>query len=122
MKLTTAEEQIMQIVWQLEKGTVREIMNEFIDKKPAYNTVSTLLKILEKKGFVDHKTYGNTYVFYPVVQKDTYVKKNLKKLMKDYFNNSFPAMASFLVKENDISVEEMEEILEQTKAEIKGTD
>lgn len=119
MKLTAAEEQIMQIVWQLGEGTVREILDKFVDKEPAYNTVSTLLKILEKKGFVDHKTYGNTYVFYPIINKDTYAKKNLKKLMKDYFNNSFPAMASFLVKEDDLSIEEIEEILEKTKDALK---
>ncbi len=118
MKLTTAEEEIMQILWKLKEATVREILNEFKDKEPAYNTVSTLIKILEKKEFASHKTYGNTYVFYPLVQKETYAKRNLTKLMKEYFNDSFPSMASFFAKENDLSVDDIEEILKQTKDEI----
>ena len=119
MKLTTAEEQIMQIVWKLKKATVREILTEFTDKKPAYNTVSTLVKILEKKEFVKHETYGNTYVFYPLVQKEVYAKRHLTKFIKEYFNNSFPAMASFFAKENDLSVEDIEEMLKQIKGKSK---
>lgn len=120
MKLTTAEEQIMHIVWKLKEATVREILNEFTDRDLAYNTVSTLLKILEKKGFVSHKAYGNTFVFYPLVQKDAYAKKHLTKFIKEYFNNSFPAMTSFFAKENDLSVEDIEEILNRTKDEMKN--
>ncbi len=118
MKLTTAEEQIMQIVWKLKEATVRDILQEFRENEPAYNTVSTIVKILEKKKFVGHKTYGTTYVFYPLVQKEEYARVHLSKFMKDYFNNSFPVLASFFIKDNDLSLEEIEEILKETKKEI----
>lgn len=118
MKLTTAEEEIMQILWELGEGTVRDVLEKYESKSPAYNTVSTLIKILEKKNYVSHKTYGNTHVFYPIVQKEEYAKNHLSKFMKEYFDNSFPAMASFFAKNNNISVEEFEEILENIKKGI----
>lgn len=98
MQLTKAEEQVMQILWQLEEGPVRDIREQFPDPKPARNTVSTIVRILEKKGYVDHKTYGNVHVYYPLVQKETYSKSQLFGLIKNYFNNSFPAMAPFSLK------------------------
>jgi BlaI family transcriptional regulator, penicillinase repressor len=119
MKLTTAEEEIMQILWELGEGTVRDVLEKYESKNPAYNTVSTLIKILEKKNYVSHKTYGNTHVFYPIVQKDEYAKNHLSKFMKEYFDNSFPAMASFFAKNNNITVDEFEEILENIKKGIQ---
>ncbi|ASB50074.1 BlaI/MecI/CopY family transcriptional regulator [Alkalitalea saponilacus] len=119
MQLTNAEEQIMQILWRLQEGAVKDIRNEFPDPKPARNTVSTIIRILEKKGHVDHKTYGNVHVYFPLTKKEDYSKKQLLGLMKNYFNNSFPALASFFAKETDLSVQELEELLEQTKKEIK---
>jgi predicted transcriptional regulator len=115
MKLTTAEEEIMQILWELGEGTVRDVLEKYESKNPAYNTVSTLIKILEKKNYVSHKTYGNTHVFYPIVKKEEYAKNHLSKFVKEYFGNSFPAMASFFAKNNNITVEEFEEILENIK-------
>jgi predicted transcriptional regulator len=117
MKLTTAEEEIMQILWELGKATVREVLDKYESKKPAYNTVSTLIKILEKKKFINHETYGNTYVFYPIVPKEDYTKKYLSKFLKDYFNNSFPAMTSFFVKHENLSMDEIEEIMKTIKKE-----
>jgi BlaI family transcriptional regulator, penicillinase repressor len=117
MKLTTAEEEIMQILWELGEGTVRDVLEKYELKNPAYNTVSTLIKILEKKNYVNHKTYGNTHVFYPIVQKEEYAKNHLSKFIKEYFDNSFPAMASFFAKNNNISIDEFEEILEKIKKE-----
>jgi BlaI family transcriptional regulator, penicillinase repressor len=90
-----AEEQVMQILWQLDEGLVKDIREQFSDPKPARNTVSTVIRILEKKGFVGHKTFGNVYVYHPLVKKEEYSRTQLFGLMKDYFNNSFPAMASF---------------------------
>ncbi|TCO08894.1 BlaI/MecI/CopY family transcriptional regulator [Natronoflexus pectinivorans] len=119
MQLTKAEEQIMQILWKLEEGPVRDVREQFPDPKPARNTVSTIIRILEKKGFVDHKTYGNVHVYFPLIKKEDYSKNQLFGLMNDYFNNSFPAMASFFAKEKDLSIRELEELMEQTKLELK---
>ncbi|MFN8208705.1 MAG: BlaI/MecI/CopY family transcriptional regulator [Bacteroidales bacterium] len=118
-KLTKAEEQVMQILWKLEKGLVKDILDEFPKPKPAYNTVSTIIRILEKKGFVDHKAYGNTYEYFPLIPKDAYAGFHLNDFMKNYFNDSFPRMAAFFASENKLSMKEMEEILKLTDDELK---
>ncbi len=119
MQLTKAEEQIMQILWEMEEGLVKDIRNRFEDPRPARNTVSTVVRVLEKKGFVNHKAYSNVHIYYPVVSKKDYSKSQLFGLMKNYFDNSFPAMASFLVREKDLTIRELEELLEDTRKEIK---
>ena len=118
MKLTRAEEQIMQILWDMGEGLVKDIRDRFEDPKPARNTVSTVVRVLEKKKYVDHRTYGNVHVYYPLVSKKEYSKNQLFGLMENYFNNSFPAMASFFVREKDLTVRELEELLEDTKKEF----
>jgi len=118
MQLTRAEEQIMQILWALGEGLVKDILDRFDEPKPARNTVSTVVRILEKKGFVGHKDYGKVFVYYPLVQKKEYSGKQLIGLMHNYFNNSFPAMASFFAKENDLSIKDLEQLLEETKKEL----
>jgi BlaI family transcriptional regulator, penicillinase repressor len=118
MQLTKAEEQIMQILWELDEGIVRDIRNSFSDPKPVRNTVSTMVRILEKKGFVGHKAYGNVHVYYPLVSKSEYSKSQLFGLMENYFNNSFPAMASFFAREKDLTLKELEELLEDTRKEL----
>jgi predicted transcriptional regulator len=118
MQLTKAEEQIMQILWEMREGIVKDIRNRFPDPKPARNTVSTVVRILEKKGFVGHKAYGNVHVYHPLVSKKEYSKNQLFGLMESYFNNSFPAMASFFAREKDLSVRELEELLEDTRKEM----
>ncbi|MEI7423612.1 MAG: BlaI/MecI/CopY family transcriptional regulator [Prolixibacteraceae bacterium] len=118
MQLTKAEEQVMQILWSLGEGLVKDILDRFDEPKPARNTVSTVVRILEKKGFVGHKDYGKVFVYYPLVQKKEYSGKQLFGLMHDYFNNSFPAMASFFAKENDLSIKDLEQLLEETKKEL----
>jgi predicted transcriptional regulator len=118
MQLTRAEEQVMQILWDRKEGLVKDIRDSFDDPKPARNTVSTVLRILEKKGFVGHKAYGNVHLYHPLVSKREYSKKQLFSLMESYFNNSFPAMASFFAREKDLSVRELEELLEDTKREL----
>ena len=118
MQLTKAEEQIMQILWDRKKGLVKDIRDSFSDPKPARNTVSTVLRILEKKGHVGHKAYGNVHLYRPIVSKSEYSKSQLFGLMENYFNNSFPAMASFFAREKDLTLQELEELLEDTKKEL----
>ena len=118
MQLTKAEEQVMQILWEMGEGVVRDIRDKFADPKPVRNTVSTVVRILEGKGFVGHKSYGNVHVYFPLVTKSDYSKTQLFGLMRNYFNNSFPAMASFFAREKDLSVEELEQLIEETKKEM----
>jgi BlaI family transcriptional regulator, penicillinase repressor len=118
MQLTKAEEQIMQILWEMKNGLVKDIRNSFSDPKPARNTVSTVLRILEKKGYVGHKAYGNVHLYHPLVSKSEYSKSQLFGLMENYFNNSFPALASFFVREKDLSIKELEKLMEETKKEL----
>lgn len=118
MQLTKAEEQIMQILWEMEEGIVKDIRNQFSDPKPARNTVSTVVRILERKGFVGHKAYGNLHVYRPLVSKSEYSKSQLFGLMEDYFNNSFSAMASFFAREKDLTIRELEDIMKDTKKEL----
>jgi BlaI family transcriptional regulator, penicillinase repressor len=118
MQLTKSEEQVMQILWDLGEGLVKDILDRFEEPKPARNTVSTVVRILEKKGFVGHKDYGKVFVYYPLIQKKEYSGKQLIGLMKNYFNDSFPAMASFFAKENDLSIRDLELLMEETKKEL----
>ncbi len=117
-RLTKAEEQIMQILWDLEKGFVRDIIEHFPLPKPAYNTVSTIVRILEKKGFISHDAYGNTHEYYPVIAKEDYTKAFLKSIMKDYFSDSFKEMVSFFARDKDMNIEELEEIRKMISQEI----
>ena len=121
LQLTKAEEQVMQILWDMEEGLVKDIRDRFEDPKPARNTVSTVVRILEKKGFVDHKTYGNVHLYYPVVSKEEYSRGQLFGLLEGYFDNSFPAMASFFAREKDLSLAEMEELINETRKELSDS-
>jgi len=119
LQLTRAEEQVMQILWDMGKGLVKDIRDRFEDPKPARNTISTVVRVLERKKFVDHKAYGNVHVYYPVVSKKEYSKNQLFRLLDGYFDNSFPALATFFAREKDLSVRELEELLEDTRKELK---
>ena len=116
--LTKAEEQVMQILWDLEEGVVKQVVDGFIENKPAYTTVATVLNVLEKKGFVSHRKIGNTNLFAPAVSKTDYTKVQFSSLLKNYFNGSFPKMATFFAKENNISINELEEMLKLTENEL----
>lgn len=118
-KLTKAEEQIMQILWELEKGFVKDIIKHLPKPKPAYNTVSTIIRILEKKGFVSHQAYGNTYQYFPVINKEEYTKAYLRSIVKNYFSDSFKEMVSFFTSEENMSIEELEELRKMINEEIK---
>ncbi len=114
-ELTKAEEQIMQVLWDLNRAFVKEIIDRLPDPKPAYNTVSTIVRILQDKGFVGHETYGKSHCYYPLVDKNTYTRKFLKNFIGNYFQNSFSQMVSFFAKEENVDLKELEKILEQAK-------
>lgn len=110
-ELTKAEEQIMQILWVLEKGFVHNIVEQFPEPKPAYNTVSTIVRILEKKGFVSHTSYGKSHEYFPVITKEDYTKRFMKGFIRNYFADSYKNMVSFFSKNENISVNELEEMI-----------
>lgn len=116
--LTKAEEQIMQIIWNLKEAVVKQVVDGFGTKKPAYTTVATVLKVLENKGFVASRKIGNTNLFTPAVTKMEYTKFQFSSLLKNYFNGSFPKMATFFAKENNLSITELEEMLKLTENEL----
>ncbi len=117
--LTRAEEQVMQVLWKLKKGFVKDILEHFDEPKPAYNTVSTIVRILQEKGFVTHKAYGRTHEYFPLVTKSEYSKSHLNTFVNDYFSNSFEKMVSFFAKEKSISLQEMEDIMKIMEGEVK---
>ena len=117
-KLTNAEEEVMQILWDIQSGFVKDVIDKMPDPKPPYNTVSTVIRVLEKKEFVSHKQYGNTYEYFPVVSRDDYAKVHFTDFLSNYFNNSFPQMAAFFARENNLSMKELEEIMRLTEEEL----
>ncbi len=119
MQLTKAEEQVMQILWEMNEGIVKDMRDRFPDPKPARNTVSTVVRVLEKKGFIGHKAYGNVHVYFPVTSRKEYSKSQLFGLMEIYFNNSFPAMASFFAREKDLTIKDLEALMKDTKKELE---
>jgi len=110
-ELTRAEEQLMQILWQLQKGFIKDIIEELPEPKPAYNTVSTIIRILETKGFVDHQAFGKTHEYFPIISKEEYQNFATDKLMNGYFDNSVKHMFSYFVKKEKIDMKEADEIM-----------
>ena len=119
-ELTKAEEEIMHILWKLEQAFVHDIIEQMPEPKPAYNTVSTIVRIMEKKGFVDHNAYGKTHQYYPLISKDQYSKGFLKGFVKDYFANSYKNMVSFFSQNEKLSHKEIEEIIEVLESQLKN--
>ncbi len=113
--LTKAEEQIMHIIWKLDKAFLRDIIDELPNPKPHNNTVATIVKILVEKEFVGITVFGRTHQYYPLVAKETYSKRTMKSFVKGYFEGSFSNAVSFMVKENNISIDELELLLRQLK-------
>ena len=118
-KLAKREEQIMQACWHLGKAFIKEIIAELPDRKPHYNSVATMVRILEEKGFLGHETFGNTFQYYPVVSKEQYQNHAFDDIVKQYFNNSYPRMLAYFAKEQKISPEELNEIMELIKSQKK---
>lgn len=116
-QLTKAEEDIMQVLWQLGKANVKDIIDELPSPKPAYNTVSTIVRILESKGFVDYEKQGRGHIYFPLLKKQEYSNQSLNKLVDNYFQGSFKSMVSFFVKKNDINLSELESVLKEIDKE-----
>jgi len=123
-RLTKAEEEIMQIIWQLERCLVSDIIKELDKakasgetKKTPHSTISSIVRILETKGFVNHKAYGRTYEYFPVISKTDYSKQSLKKLVSNYFGGSMNELVSFLVKEENLDVKELTDMLDKLEEE-----
>jgi len=114
-ELTKAEEQIMQVIWQLGPSFIKEILAEIPEPKPAYTTVSTIVRILEQKGFVDHKAYGATHQYFPLISKDEYSHFSMKKMLENYFDGSLQQMVSFFSKREKLDQKEMDELLRLVK-------
>ena len=110
-ELTRAELEIMQILWDLESGFVNDVLSALPDPKPAYNTVSTIIRILEQKGFVAHKAYGRSHEYYPIIDRESYTKDFMHSVLNNFFGGSPSRMVSFLSSNKSISLEETDEIL-----------
>ena len=109
-ELTKAEEQVMQVLWQINQGFAADIITNFPEPKPAYNTVLTVVRILEKKGFVSHETFGKANRYYPLVSKEQYSEEFMQHFVRNYFDNSFKSMVSFFTNNKDLSMEDLDEI------------
>ncbi|MFP4470775.1 MAG: BlaI/MecI/CopY family transcriptional regulator [Bacteroidales bacterium] len=118
-ELTKAEEQVMQVLWKIKKGFVKDILEYFPEPRPAYNTVSTIVRILEKKEFVGHKAYGKSHEYFPLISKKEYTKTFLNGFIRNYFSDSYKQMVSFFSRENNLSIEELEEIRALMDEQIK---
>jgi BlaI family transcriptional regulator, penicillinase repressor len=118
-EITKAQEDILKALWEIKDGAVSDILDVLPAPKPAYNTVATVIKVLEKKGYVSHKTYGKTNVYFAVIAKKDYAQHILKDSFKSLFNSSLNQMVSFLVKNKDVSIIELEELKEMLESEIK---
>ncbi len=124
LKLTRAEEDIMQVLWDIEKGFVKDIIDKLPDPKPAYNTVSTIVRILEKKGFVNHHAFGKSHQYFPTISREEYSEKHLDNFVKGYFDNSYKKLVSFFTSKDNLNVKEIDEIMqilekEKQKSKLK---
>lgn len=117
-ELTKAEEQLMQILWRLGKGFINDILDELPDPKPAYNTVSTIVRILEKKGYVNYTAYGKAHEYYPLISKKEYTKTYFGHFMQNYFGNSYREMVSFFTRDNNLDIRELEQLKQAMAEEI----
>jgi len=110
-ELTKAEEQVMLILWELKEAIVKDVIDRMEEPKPAYNTVSTVIRVLEGKGFIDHKAIGNTHIYFPMITEEQYKHFAFDKVLNNYFENSYESLVSFLVKEKNMDVAQLDEII-----------
>ena len=118
-RLTKAEEEIMLVLWRLEEATIREIMEDLNEPETPYTTISTVVRILEKKGIIGHRAVGSTYLYQPLLEKKEYLKGFLSGIVTKYFDGSYSRLTSFFASENDMSLEELQEIIKSIKTELK---
>ncbi|MDF1547938.1 MAG: BlaI/MecI/CopY family transcriptional regulator [Bacteroidales bacterium] len=118
-ELTKAQEEILQVLWEIKEGVVTDVIEKLPEPKPAYNTVSTVIRVLEKKGYVTHKAYGKTHVYFPKVSKQEYRQHFLSGSLSGFFNNSVNQLVSFFVKQKKLSINELEELRKMIDQEIE---
>ena len=121
-RLTKAEEEIMLVLWKLGEATIREVMSDLSEPNTPYTTVSTVVRVLEKKEFVGHKAVGTTYLYHPLVPKKEYLRGYLSGIVSNYFDGSFTRLATFFARENDLNMSELQEIISDIESELKDTD
>ncbi|TCD00411.1 BlaI/MecI/CopY family transcriptional regulator [Pedobacter psychroterrae] len=114
-ELTKAEEQVMLILWEIKEGLVKEVIEKMTPPKPAYNTVSTVIRVLENKGFIDHKAIGNTHIYFPSISEEQYKHFAFDKVMNNYFENNYQSLVSFLVKEKNMDMDELDELIKMAE-------
>lgn len=119
LELTKAEEKVMKILWSVKRGLIRDVVAKYDDPKPAYTTVATIIKILETKGFVGRSPVANSYEYYPVVEKSEYTKGFMRSFVKNYFSNSYKNLVSELSSDDEMTTQEMEELIEYFKNKIE---
>ena len=117
IKLAKREEQIMQVYWDLGKAFIKEVIPQLPEPKPHYNSVATMVKILEEKGFLDHDSVGNVYRYFPIISREDYQKHAMKDIVSQYFDNSYPRMLAFFAKEQNLTEDELQEILHMIKTD-----
>jgi len=110
-ELTKAEEQVMLILWDMKEAIVKDVIDKMEPPKPAYNTVSTVIRVLEGKGFISHKAIGNTHIYYPIISEAQYKHFAFDKVMNNYFENNYQSLVSFLVKEKNMDMDELNELI-----------
>jgi predicted transcriptional regulator len=121
-RLTKAEEEIMLILWKLEEATIRDVMNEIGDQEIPYTTVSTVVRVLEKKKFVGHKAVGTTYLYRPLIPKREYLKGYLSGIVSNYFDGSFSRMAAFFARENDLQLSDLHQLVGEIEDELNDNE
>lgn len=119
LTLTKAEEKAMKILWSIKQGLIRDIVNEYDEPKPAYTTVATIFKILERKGFVGRRPIANTHEYFPLVERKDYTDQSLKSLMENYFSSSFKNMVSEFTSKDTLTTKEMQELIIHFQKQIK---
>jgi len=117
-ELTKAEEQVMQVLWDIQKGFVKDILDKLPEPKPAYNTVSTIVRILEKKGFVSYQAYGKTHEYFPLILKENYTSTFLKNFVSNYFGGSYQQLVSFFAKEENMNLKELDQLMQHVKQDL----
>jgi BlaI family penicillinase repressor len=121
-ELTKAEEQVMQFLWRINKGFVKDIIDLMPEPKPAYNTVSTIIRILESKGFVDHRSFGKNHEYFPLIQKGEYSNFYFNNFLTGYFGGSFDRLVSFFAKENDLDIKDVDQLMQNVKDNLNNED
>ena len=119
-KLTRKEEELMKILWKIKEGFVKDIAHEYPAPTPHYNTISSLVRLLEEKGYIGHKAYGNTHLYFPLIEKQEYRKFFIKDIVKDYFDNSYKQTVSMFIDEQKLTQEDLDELMDLIKSKKEG--